>query len=86
MLSLIAKKFAHPDLWRCLQATADRPLFELNTWGDRTWGVVESHGNLLGANGLGQALMQIRAGVVPNTPWFEPARSTAHEQSARYGF
>lgn len=44
-----------------LKQTYPRPIFELNTWGDRYWGVVrDEHGRLDGENNLGKLLMQIR--------------------------
>jgi ribA/ribD-fused uncharacterized protein len=60
---LIRRKFENPELRAKLLATGDVDLFELNTWGDDIWGVVEKNGDLLGDNMLGQLLMQVRAEI-----------------------
>ena len=60
---LIQRKFKDPALRAKLLATGDVDLFELNTWGDKIWGVVEKNGDLLGHNMLGQLLMQVRAEI-----------------------
>ena len=57
MSKLVEAKFRqNPDLAEKLLATGDVYLEEGNTWGDRTWGVV----NGVGANNLGRILMEIR--------------------------
>lgn len=57
MHELVEAKFRqNPDLAEKLLATGDMYLEEGNTWGDRTWGVV----NGVGANNLGRILMEIR--------------------------
>jgi ribA/ribD-fused uncharacterized protein len=44
-----------------LEQTYPRPIFELNTWGDKFWGVVrDEHGRLDGENWLGKILMEQR--------------------------
>jgi ribA/ribD-fused uncharacterized protein len=44
-----------------LEKTYPRPIFELNTWGDKFWGVVrDEHGRLDGENWLGKILMEQR--------------------------
>lgn len=46
-----------------LEQTYPCPIFELNTWGDKFWGVVlDEHGRLNGENNLGKLLMHIREG------------------------
>ena len=58
MTEIVRAKFdQNPDLAEKLLATGDVYLEEGNDWGDRTWGTV----NGVGANLLGQILMQIRA-------------------------
>ena len=57
---LVRRKFAHPHLAKKLLATGDAELFELNTWGDKIWGVIEKDGALVGTNWLGKILMLIR--------------------------
>jgi ribA/ribD-fused uncharacterized protein len=59
MRNLLRQKFAHPDLRRLLLATAPEDLVEINTWGDRYWGV--SCG--AGENMLGRLLMEVRAEI-----------------------
>lgn len=59
MRSLVWKKFKHPDLRQKLLDTGDRPLIEVNTWGDKFWGVC--HG--AGENHLGLILMNVRERV-----------------------
>lgn len=60
---LVRRKFADPDLRARLLATGDAELFELNTWGDRIWGVVEENGVMHGRNWLGEILMLVRAEI-----------------------
>lgn len=60
VLELVRRKFADPVLREKLLATGDRPLYELNTWGDRIWGVVAKGDELIGTNWLGKILMQVR--------------------------
>lgn len=63
ILELIRRKFTHPVLRAKLLATGDALLFELNTWGDRIWGVTEKDGVLSGRNMLGEMLMAVRAEI-----------------------
>lgn len=57
MRDLVYAKFdQNPDLLEKLINTGDEYLEEGNTWGDRIWGVV----NGVGANLLGQILMEVR--------------------------
>lgn len=59
MEDLVRQKFTgNRNLKALLLETGDRPLIEMNTWGDRIWGVDE-HG--VGENNLGKTLMKIRA-------------------------
>jgi len=61
VLELLRRKFADPALAEKLRATGSRPLVELNTWGDRIWGMTEEAGVLEGRNMLGEMLMQVRS-------------------------
>jgi ribA/ribD-fused uncharacterized protein len=63
ILTLIRRKFSDPVLRAKLLDTGDAELFELNTWDDRIWGVVEKDGLLIGRNLLGQMLTQVRAEI-----------------------
>lgn len=57
MLTIVRDKFTrHKDLAEKLLATENAVLIEGNTWGDRTWGVVNGKGK----NWLGKILMQVR--------------------------
>ena len=56
MAQILRAKFRHPVLQAQLLRTHPRPLVEVNTWGDRFWGVC--HGT--GENHLGQLLMALR--------------------------
>lgn len=57
MRACVRSKFAlNPDLAEKLLATGDALLEEGNTWGDRTWGVVDG----VGENRLGKILMDVR--------------------------
>lgn len=57
MESVVAAKFEqNPALMKQLVATGNRELVEENTWGDRTWGVVNGKGE----NRLGKILMGVR--------------------------
>jgi ribA/ribD-fused uncharacterized protein len=57
MEDLVRQKFRNSkDLTTLLLATADRPLQEGNTWGDRFWGMVNGQGQ----NHLGKIIMKIR--------------------------
>lgn len=59
MEDLVRQKFSKSGHMReSLLKTGDRPLIEMNTWGDRIWGVDE-HG--VGENNLGKTLMKVRA-------------------------
>lgn len=57
---LVRRKFQDPALAEKLLATGDAELYELNTWNDRIWGVVEINDGLFGTNWLGQILMTVR--------------------------
>lgn len=58
MRKLLLQKFAPgTDFAAKLLATADRPLIEVNTWGDRFWGECPRG---VGENHLGKLLMEIR--------------------------
>lgn len=56
MRDLLRQKCAQPDLRRLLLATAPEELVEINTWGDRYWGVSRGEGQ----NMLGRLLMEVR--------------------------
>jgi predicted NAD-dependent protein-ADP-ribosyltransferase YbiA (DUF1768 family) len=56
MLDLLRLKFQIPCLRDRLLATENRPLLEINEWGDTYWGVV----NGVGENRLGILLEQVR--------------------------
>jgi hypothetical protein len=58
MAELLLQKFMHADLWARLDATGDAVLKEVNTWGDRYWGMDLATGR--GQNILGKMLMTIR--------------------------
>lgn len=60
MLDLLRQKFAVEPLRSKLLATEPHELFELNTWGDTFWGVVQRADGFYGLNVLGNLLMQIR--------------------------
>ena len=61
MAVLQERKYApNSELARKLLATGDRPLLEGNTWGDRTWGVIDTRAGLEGLNALGRLLMRQR--------------------------
>lgn len=66
VLELVRRKFTDPALREKLLATGDRPLFELNTWGDKIWGVVAQDHELIGTNWLGQILMIVRDEIRAN--------------------
>jgi len=57
MLTLLRKKFAHPELAEALDVTGDAELVEGNHWGDHFWGVCDG----VGENHLGKLLMQVRS-------------------------
>jgi ribA/ribD-fused uncharacterized protein len=57
MEDLLRQKFAKPPLRKKLLDTGMAVLIEGNTWGDRTWGVCDGHGD----NHLGRLLMEIRS-------------------------
>lgn len=62
VLDLLRRKFTLPDLRDALLATGEAQLVELNTWGDRIWGMVkDADGMLHGRNMLGEMLMAVRA-------------------------
>lgn len=64
-LVLRAKFMTHPGLAARLIATGDRHLYEFNTWGDTTWGIVRrATGQLYGQNLLGKLLMNIREDLI----------------------
>jgi predicted NAD-dependent protein-ADP-ribosyltransferase YbiA (DUF1768 family) len=56
MEQILRAKFRHPVLRAQLLRTHPRPLVEVNTWGDRFWGVCDG----TGANHLGQILLALR--------------------------
>ncbi|MGB9848897.1 MAG: NADAR family protein [Moorellaceae bacterium] len=57
MYSLVYQKFTrHPELRAALLATGDRPIVEVNTWGDTFWGVCDGQGE----NYLVRILMAVR--------------------------
>ncbi len=56
MHSVLAARFAVPELRDALLATGDAELVEGNTWGDTYWGVCDGRG----LNRLGRTLMRIR--------------------------
>lgn len=60
MTQLLNQKFAAGLLRLSLKATGDRTLIEGNTWGDKTWGCVQSGNGWVGHNLLGTLLMQLR--------------------------
>lgn len=63
MRACVRSKFAlNPDLAQRLLATGDALLEEGNTWGDKTWGVVDG----VGENRLGKILMDVRAELRSN--------------------
>jgi hypothetical protein len=58
MEDLVRQKFTdNSNLRSWLLETGDRPLIEMNTWGDRIWGVDEQG---VGENHLGRILMKVR--------------------------
>lgn len=57
MLQLVWQKFQHPELRARLLATTNEELVEINTWGDRFWGVCGGEGE----NVLGRILMAVRS-------------------------
>lgn len=65
MLDLVRQKFTgSPELAAKLRATGNRPIVELNTWGDRTWGMIalkSEPATLEGRNRLGEILEKVRA-------------------------
>lgn len=63
-LCLRAKFMTHKDLAEKLIATGSVDIIELNTWGDTTWGQIETKdGKLTGDNLLGKLLMNIRSDI-----------------------
>ena len=57
METLIREKFMrHPELAKQLRTTSPHTLVELNSWGDRFWGVCRGRGQ----NHLGRILMAVR--------------------------
>nr|WP_158812431.1 NADAR family protein [Methylocapsa sp. S129] len=59
MLWLQWRKYRNRRLAK-LAATGARQIFELNSWNDIFWGVVENDGGYEGANALGQILALVR--------------------------
>ena len=62
MYLLLKMKFSSPnnELLQKLLDTGDSELIELNTWGDRFWGMELVDGELVGKNHLGKLLMRVR--------------------------
>jgi ribA/ribD-fused uncharacterized protein len=61
MYSAVRQKFvANHDIAVDLIATADEPIIEGNTWGDRFWGA-DPPGSTNGENNLGKILMRVRS-------------------------
>lgn len=58
MEEIVRIKFNDPTLSKKLLETGDRPLYEGNSWNDKTWGVDKNTGE--GRNALGKILMKIR--------------------------
>lgn len=58
MKSALLVKFNQPEWKEKLMATGDDVIVEWNNWGDKIWGATINDG--LGANALGQILMEIR--------------------------
>ena len=58
-----AKFIQNPELGKLLVATGEEELIEGNTWGDRTWGMVNGEGKNL----LGKILMKIRSELKTDT-------------------
>ncbi len=57
MLDILREKFRSAPLKNWLDSTGDAFLEETNNWGDVFWGVCDG----VGANKLGQILMQVRS-------------------------
>lgn len=61
MLNGVLAKFTqHPELRHQLALTGRHELAEVNTWGDRYWGMVSASAGLEGENWLGRILMMAR--------------------------
>lgn len=60
MRDLLWQKFAHDPFRQLLIATDPQELIELNTWGDKVWGMVQINNEWVGQNLLGKLLMQVR--------------------------
>lgn len=64
MEGLLMQKFYTGELRDKLLATGELPLYEVNTWSDKIWGVVrDKEGRLEGENNLGKLLMKVRGRV-----------------------
>lgn len=63
MEQILRAKFRHPVLRAQLLRTHPRPLVEVNTWGDRFWGVCDGTGE----NHLGHLLMALRQEFLSTT-------------------
>lgn len=63
MTNILRIKFEDPALREMLLNTGDAGLYELNTWDDRFWGIIEVSGMYYGENYLGKCLMQVRSEI-----------------------
>lgn len=63
MTNILRIKFEDPALREMLLNTGNAGLYELNTWDDRFWGIIEVSGMYYGENHLGKALMQVRSEI-----------------------
>jgi hypothetical protein len=61
LLTLNRRKYAaNPDLRRALHKTGDALILEGNTWGDTTWGVIDTKSGVVGFNRMGSIAMAVR--------------------------
>ena len=62
MLEIVTAKFSqNPEIRESLLATGEKPLVELNSWGDTYWGADVDTGK--GKNMLGRILMGVRSSL-----------------------